>query len=1118
MAELPSTARVVVIGGGSVGTSCLYHLALAGWTDCLLLEKNELTSGSTWHAAGNVPTFSASWSIMNMQRYSAELFRGLADRVDYPMNYHVTGSLRLAHSRNRMLEFERVRGMGRYQGMDIEIVGPDDIRDKYPFIETHDLAGALYDPYDGDIDPAQLTQALAKGARDLGARIVRFCPVTGVRWDGREWTVETPQGAVRAEYVVNAAGYRAREVGKMFGRDIPGVSMSHQYILFEEVPEVRDWSEAAGRKLPLLRDVDTSYYLRQEKFGFNLGPYERNCRAHWVTPDDPMPDDFSFQLWPDDLDRLEFQLEDAMARVPALATAGISRVINGPIPYLPDGNPNIGPMPGVPNAFEACVFTFGICQAGGAGKVLAEWVTERSTEWDMWSCDPRRFTGWVDQEYAVAKAKEVYGHEYAMHFPHHAWPAGRPKRLSPVHDRVTALGGQMGAFNGWERALWYARPGDDTSEAATETWGRAGPWEPRVRAECEAVRDGCGVLDLPGFSRFMVRGEGAAAWLEGLISGRVPSVGRIGLAYFADARGRIVTEMSIMRLAEAQMMLITAATAEWHDREWLERHLPAELRHHDRGRYRGVRLPDRHGARLARGAGPDHRWRPLETLADAPVGEDRRGLGAACPRLVRRRAGLGGALQGRRNAGGLGRDNRRRRRALRHVGTGQPANRERVSHLEGRPLDRLHAAAGRARPLHPLGQARFCRQGSAVGGKAARRDEALRADDRRGWRLRRALHVDRLEERRGGGRDDLRGLGLPRRRLDRAGHRADRLRRAGHAAGGRDLRRTLPGHGAARRAAVGPEEREDPRMNRIVLLDGGMGQELIRRSSRPAHPQWSAHVMIHEPEIVQAVHEDYLRAGARVITLNSYSTTPGRFRTFGIEDQFERLQRRAIELAHAARDAVGREARIAGCLPPLVGSYHPELLPPEDELLAEYRQIAAIEAPEVDLFLCETMSKAGEARAAATAAAETGRPVWVAWTLSETLAPDGTARLRSGETIAQAIATLDGLPVEALLVNCCPPEVVDAAMPALVATGRPAGAYANGFRPIPAGFTLGQTVDMLTARSDLDPDAYAEFAMGWIDAGARIVGGCCEIGPAHIATLARRLSEAGRAVVAEPTA
>ena len=339
MAEIPSTARVVIIGGGAVGVSSLYHLAKAGWTDCVLLEKNELTSGSTWHAAGNVPTFSSSWSLMNMQRYSTELYRGLAKAVDYPMNYHVTGSLRLAHTDERMQEFQRAKGMGRYQGMDIDVVGLDEIKRRYPFIETHELKGALYDPSDGDIDPAQLTQALAKGARDMGAKIIRFCPVTGARRDNGEWVIETPKGEIRCEYVVNAGGYRAAEVGKLFGRTVPMMVMSHQYILFEEIPELAAWTKEVGHKLPLLRDVDTSYYLRQEKTGMNLGPYERNCRAHWATHNDPMPEDFSFQLFPDDLERLEWYLNDAIARVPILGTAGLSKVINGPIPYAPDGNP-----------------------------------------------------------------------------------------------------------------------------------------------------------------------------------------------------------------------------------------------------------------------------------------------------------------------------------------------------------------------------------------------------------------------------------------------------------------------------------------------------------------------------------------------------------------------------------------------------------------------------------------------------------------------------------------------------------------------------------------------------------------------------------------------------------
>ena len=470
MTDFPTTARVVIIGGGAVGASVLYHLAKAGWRDCVLLEKNELTAGSTWHAAGNIPTFSTSWSIMNMQRYSTELYRRLGAEVDYPMNYNVTGSVRLAHGAERMREFERACGMGRYQGMDIEMMQVSDFRDRYPFMETHDLAGGLYDPYDGDMDPSQLTQALAKGARDMGAQILRFTPATGVRRDGAEWIVETAKGEIRCEFVVNAAGYYAQRVGEWFkpygGRTVPMMVMSHQYLLTEEIPEIAAWTKQNG-KLPLLRDVDTSYYLRQEKTGLNLGPYERNCKAHWVTPDDPMPEDFSFQLYPDDLDRLEWYIEDAMARVPLLGRTGINKVINGPIPYAPDGLPLLGPMPGVPNAFEACVFTFGIAQAGGAGKVLAEWMTEGATEWDMWAVDPRRYTDYTDRDYCIAKGKETYGHEYSMHFPHHAWEAGRDKKLSPVHDRVVALGGVMGAYNGWERANWFAKEGDDTGHDAT---------------------------------------------------------------------------------------------------------------------------------------------------------------------------------------------------------------------------------------------------------------------------------------------------------------------------------------------------------------------------------------------------------------------------------------------------------------------------------------------------------------------------------------------------------------------------------------------------------------------------------------------------------------------------
>lgn len=300
----------------------------------------------------------------------------------------------------------------------------------------------------------------------------------------------------------------------------------------------------------------------------------------------------------------------------------------------------------------------------------------------------------------------------------------------------------------------------------------------------------------------------------------------------------------------------------------------------------------------------------------------------------------------------------------------------------------------------------------------------------------------------------------------------------------------------------------------VILLDGGMGQELVQRSKNPAHPQWSAHVMREEPEIVQAVHEDYLRAGATVITLNTYSTTPGRFENFGVPEQFETMYMKAIDLAHGARDAVGTEATIAGCLPPLIGSYQPDLLPADEVLLEEYRTLAGMAADHVDVFICETMSKASEARMAASAGVETGKPVWVAWTLSEELGPDGQPRLRSGETIAEAFVALDGLTVDVVMFNCCPPEVMTAGMGQLAADGRPFGGYGNGFTPIPKGFTLGVTVEALGKRTDLGPAAYADHAMDWVNAGATIVGGCCEVGPAHIAEMAQRLSAAGHCIVA----
>ncbi len=575
--SLPSCARVVVIGGGAVGTSILYHLGLMGWTDCVLLEKDELTSGSTWHAAGNCPNYAANWTIMQMQSYSNRLYRSLGKDVDYPMNYHVTGAIRLAHSKERMKEFRHVEAMGRQMGIEFEEMSNEDMQKIYPFLETHDLHGGQWDPLDGDIDPAQLSQALAKGARDMGAQVIRFCPVTGVQRINDEWMIKTDIGEIRCQYVVNAAGYRGDEIGKMFGRNVPCVSLAHQYLITESIDELT----RMDGKLPLLRDPDSSYYLRQEKDGLLLGPYEFNCKAHWITDDDPRPDDFSFQLWNDDLERLEWYINDACKRVPILGSAGITRVVNGPIPYAPDGLPLIGPMPGVPNAFEACVFTFGIVQAGGAGKIIAEMIIEGETETDSWAVDPRRFTDHVDRDFAIAKAIETYSHEYAMHFPNIQWPAGRPttggegKKTSPTFDMLKEKGAVFGSYGGWERVEWFSP--DSGADVVVDSYNHQSSFD-AVGAECRHVAEHAGLLDLTGFSRYEVKGDGTRAWLEGMVTGRIPKQGRIGLVYFASKKGKVLTEMTATCFGEDHFWLITGAGALWHDRDWLIQNMPADTK------------------------------------------------------------------------------------------------------------------------------------------------------------------------------------------------------------------------------------------------------------------------------------------------------------------------------------------------------------------------------------------------------------------------------------------------------------------------------------------------------------------------------------------------------------
>ena len=566
-------ARIVIIGGGIAGCATLYHLAEMGCSDVLLLERDELTSGSTWHAAGNVPTYSGSWSVMKVQAYSAQLYRQLAADPEFPISYHVTGSVRLAHSRERMAEFLHVTSMANANGMGYDVLTPEQLVERYPLVETHDLVGALWDPLDGDIDPSQVTQALARAARAKGARVRRFERVVGlVQHQNHSWTVtsRTSDGTehvIDCEIVVNAAGYRAGEVMELIGRHLPIAQMSHQYLVTEEIPALA----ALPHKLPLLRDPDTSYYLRQERNSFILGPYEWQATAMWR---DGIPEQFANMLWPDDIERLEKQILDAGERVPVLGDAGIARVVNGPIPYAPDGYPYFGPERGLRNFWHCNTFSFGIAQGGGAGKAMAEWILDGRPEFDLWSIDRRRYKDHATTQYTIDKAIEVYQNEYAISFPFEERPAGRPSYTSPLHDTLLAKGAHFGARGGWERPTWFDPTGAVTDE--TLSLFRTNEWRPLVAEECAAVRERVGVLDLPGFTKIEVEGPGAAAYLDHLLCTKLPKVGRLTLAYALLPDGKVLSELTVTRLADDRFYLCGAASAEWHDLDVLEAALPTD--------------------------------------------------------------------------------------------------------------------------------------------------------------------------------------------------------------------------------------------------------------------------------------------------------------------------------------------------------------------------------------------------------------------------------------------------------------------------------------------------------------------------------------------------------------
>src|SRR5262245_17954250 len=550
-----------------MGASLLYHLAHAGWTDSVLLERGELASGSTWHAAGNTPHFNTSLNLSRIHLTSTDLYRRLEAETGQAVGFHRPGSLRLASVPDRMDEYLRHRGKARTIGLPFEVIGPDEVRRLHPLVETRGLLGAAWNPEDGHVDPTSVTRALAKGARDRGARVERHRRVKAIeRTAGGEWRVVTDRSDLLVEVVVNTAGTWAREVGQLVGLDLPIVPMEHQYLVTEAIPEI----EALGRELPLLREVDVSYYLRQEAEGLLLGPYERGAKPFGVGG---IPPSFGADLLPPDPERLRSIIEAAMTRVPALARAGIQRIVNGPITYTPDGNPLVGPAFGLPGFWLACGLSFGITQAGGIGQYLAEWIIQGQPSIDLWELDPRRYGAYATECHAVARCVDIYEAEYAIVYPQDDRRPGRPARTSPLYDRFRAAGAVFGARNGWERPYWFAPAGTEPRDRPSF---RRTNWFDAVGREARAVRERAGLLELSSFAKYEVHGPGAEPFLDRLSGNRLPRPGRIALSQLLTPRGMIECDVTITRLEPERFLVLSAAVAELHDLDWLRRHAPTD--------------------------------------------------------------------------------------------------------------------------------------------------------------------------------------------------------------------------------------------------------------------------------------------------------------------------------------------------------------------------------------------------------------------------------------------------------------------------------------------------------------------------------------------------------------
>ena len=567
---MKTEARVVVIGGGVVGVSTLYHLTKQGWSDVVLLERSELTAGSTWHAAGLLPLFNMSYAVGQIHKYSVDLYKRLEAETGQDVSFHVNGNLRLATSRERMDEYHKYCGTANTIGVPFEIITPKQVKELWPLCEIEGLVGALYHPDDGHCAPADLTNALAIGARKGGANIYRQTEVTGLEQKPNgEWRVATNRGEIICEHLVSATGNYARQTGAMVGLDLPVIPVQHQYIVTEPHPALVARHEQGLPELAVLREPAASYYMREERQGLILGPYEKGAPACFL---DGVPKSWGQDLFPGDLDRLQSHIERAIERVPIFAEVGIKDVINGPIPYTPDGSPIIGPAWGLRNFWLNEGHSFGITAAGGAGKYLAEWIVEGEPGIDLLAVDPRRFGAYANKSYTKVKNEEAYVNVFTIHYPDEERPAGRPAKTSPIHAELSAAGAVWGQRYGWERPNWFASKGVAPRDECS--FRRTNYFEP-VGRECRALRERAGLIDITSFAKFEVFGPGAEAYLERLVANRLPAkVGRIKLAHALTQRGGVHSEFTIMRDGPERFYLVSSGAAERFDHDFLTKNLP----------------------------------------------------------------------------------------------------------------------------------------------------------------------------------------------------------------------------------------------------------------------------------------------------------------------------------------------------------------------------------------------------------------------------------------------------------------------------------------------------------------------------------------------------------------